>query len=129
LTGKFIFYYKIVLEVVSRRFPSQYVSALQEGGSMIGKVRVANFSVSIDGFGAGPQQDLAHPLGRGGAALHEWAFATRTFHRMLGTEGGSTDADDEFASRGFANIGAYIIGRNMFGPVRGPWLDDAWKGW
>jgi len=85
--------------------------------------------MSIDGYGAGPAQDLANPLGVGGPALHEWAFATRTFHRMLGTEGGSTGIDDEFAARGFADIGAFILGRNMFGPIRGPWADGNWKGW
>jgi dihydrofolate reductase len=95
----------------------------------MGKVRVASFSMSIDGFGAGPHQDLANPLGRGGPALHEWAFATRTFRRMHGTEGGSTDVDDEFAALGFANVGAWIIGRNMFGPIRGSWPDEQWKGW
>jgi dihydrofolate reductase len=85
--------------------------------------------MSIDGYAAGPGQDLANPLGVGGTALHEWAFATRTFRRMHGTEGGSGGVDDEFAARAFANIGAWIIGRNMFGPVRGPWPDDQWKGW
>jgi dihydrofolate reductase len=95
----------------------------------MGKVRVASFSMSIDGYGAGTDQDLANPLGVGGAALHEWAFATRTFRRMLGHEDGSTGIDDEFASLGFANVGAWILGRNMFGPVRGAWPDDQWKGW
>jgi dihydrofolate reductase len=93
------------------------------------KLRVHGFSLSLDGYGAGPNQDLENPLGVGGAALHGWAFATRTFRRMFGTEGGSTDTDDEFAARGFANIGAWILGRNMFGPVRGPWPDENWKGW
>lgn len=93
------------------------------------KVRVASFSVSLDGFGAGPGQDLEHPLGVGGEALHGWAFATRTFKSMFGEGGGSTGTDDEFARRGFDNIGAWILGRNMFGPVRGPWPDDGWKGW
>jgi len=95
----------------------------------MGKVRVASFGMSIDGYGAGPDQDLANPLGVGGGALHEWAFATRTFHRMLGKDGGSTGVDDEFALRGFAQVGAWIIGRNMFGPIRGPWPDDRWRGW
>jgi len=95
----------------------------------MGKVRVASFSMSIDGYGAGPDQDLANPLGVGGVALHEWAFATRTFHRMQGNEAGSTGIDDEFAALGFANVGAWILGRNMFGPVRGAWPDDQWKGW
>ena len=93
------------------------------------KLRVHGFSLSLDGYGAGPNQDIDNPLGVGGRALHEWAFATRTFRRMFGTEGGSTGVDDEFAARGFANIGAWILGRNMFGPVRGPWPDDSWKGW
>jgi dihydrofolate reductase len=85
--------------------------------------------VSIDGYGAGPSQSLENPLGIGGLALHEWIFKTRTFHAMTGEDGGETGVDDEFAARGFENIGAWILGRNMFGPVRGPWLDDSWKGW
>ena len=93
------------------------------------KVRVASFSVSMDGYAAGPRQDLENPLGVGGTELHEWAFATRTFRRMQGIEGGSIDEDDDFAIRGFENVGAWILGRNMFGPLRGPWPDDQWKGW
>ena len=94
------------------------------------KFRVASFSVSIDGFGAGVEQSLADPIGVGGMQLHEWAFATQTFRRMHGgDEVGSTGIDDGFAARGFENIGAWILGRNMFGPIRGPWPDDAWKGW
>ena len=93
------------------------------------RLRVHAFSISLDGYGAGPGQDLANPLGAGGAALHHWAFATRTFRQMFGQEGGSTGIDDEFIARGFDNIGAWILGRNMFGPVRGPWPDDSWKGW
>lgn len=93
------------------------------------KVRVAAFSISIDGFGAGPAQDLEHPLGVGGEALHEWAFATQTFHEKFGKEGGATGVDDDFAARGFAGVGAWILGRNMFGPIRGPWLDESWRGW
>jgi dihydrofolate reductase len=93
------------------------------------KVRVHAFSLSLDGYGAGPDQNLANPLGVGGVGLHEWVFATRTFKQMFGSDGGSTGADDEFAARGFQNIGAWIIGRNMFGPVRGQWPDDSWKGW
>ena len=92
-------------------------------------LRVHCFSVSIDGFGAGPNQDRENPLGVGGLALHEWVFGTRTFQQMFGRDGGTTGIDDEFAARGFANIGAWILGRNMFGPVRGPWPDDSWKGW
>jgi dihydrofolate reductase len=93
------------------------------------KLRVHCFSISLDGYGAGPDQDLDNPLGVGGLALHEWAFATRTFRKMFGHDGGTTGIDDEFAVRGFDNIGAWILGRNMFGPVRGPWPDDSWKGW
>ena len=93
------------------------------------KLRVHGFAVSIDGYGAGPDQSLAHPLGVGGSALHEWAVATRTFQRLHGSEGGSTGIDDDFVARGFAGIGAWILGRNMFGPIRGPWPDENWKGW
>ena len=91
---------------------------------------VRSFSISIDGYGAGPDQDLANPLGVGFEPAHEWMFATRTFRqRVRAQEGGSTGNDDEFAERGFANAGAWIVGRNMFGPIRGPWPDDTWKGW
>jgi dihydrofolate reductase len=93
------------------------------------KLRVHTFSISLDGYGAGPNQDLNNPLGIGGVALHEWVYATKTFREMLGGGGGATGVDDDFAARGLANIGAWIIGRNMFGPVRGRWLDDTWKGW
>jgi dihydrofolate reductase len=93
------------------------------------KLRVQSFTMSLDGYGAGPNQDLDNPLGVGGVALHEWAFATRTFRQMFGSEGGTSGIDDDFAARGFDNIGAWIMGRNMFGPIRGPWPDDAWKGW
>lgn len=90
---------------------------------------VSSFGISIDGFGAGPDQSLANPLGVGGPALMEWAFTTRSFHAMHGTGGGATGADDDFMARGFANIGAWILGRNMFGPIRGAWPDAEWKGW
>ena len=93
------------------------------------RLRVHAFGVSVDGFGAGPAQDLDHPLGVGGLALHGWLFATRTFQAMHGKEGGEAGVDDDFAARGFARVGACILGRNMFGPVRGPWPDEAWKGW
>jgi dihydrofolate reductase len=93
------------------------------------RLRVHCFSVSVDGFGAGPNQCLEHPLGEGGLALHEWAFATREFQRVHGLEGGSTGVDDGFMVRGFSRIGAWILGRNMFGPIRGTWPDDNWKGW
>ena len=93
------------------------------------KLRVHAFAISLDGYGAGPDQGLDHPLGKGGAGLHEWFYPTRTFQRMFGKDQGTTGVDDEFAARGFAGIGAWILGRNMFGPVRGPWPDESWKGW
>ena len=93
------------------------------------KLRVCCFAISIDGFSAGPHQSLANPLGAGGPGLFEWFFATRTFNKTHGGEGGETGVDDDFAARGFDNIGAWILGRNMFGPIRGPWPDDKWKGW
>lgn len=93
------------------------------------RVKVQAFSVSVDGFGAGPGQSLEHPLGIGGTALHEWFFPTRTFRAMVGETGGTDDVDEQFAQRSLANLGAWILGRNMFGPVRGPWPDDTWKGW
>ena len=94
------------------------------------KLRVQGFSISLDGYGAGPGQSLENPLGVGGMALHQWVLPTRTFQTMLfGKEGGTTGPDNDFAARGVANLGAWILGRNMFGPVRGPWPDDTWKGW
>jgi dihydrofolate reductase len=93
------------------------------------KLRVHAFSISLDGYGAGPDQDRTNPLGVGGEELHKWFVATRTFRQIFGREGGTTGVDDDFAARGLENIGAYILGRNMFGPVRGPWPDDTWKGW
>lgn len=93
------------------------------------KLRVHNFSISLDGYGAGPIQDQTNPLGVGGEELHDWFVATRTFQKITGKEGGTTGTDDDFAARGFKNIGACILGRNMFGPERGPWPDDSWKGW
>ncbi len=95
----------------------------------VSKLRVESFSISADGYGAGPDQSLDHPLGIGGRALHEWAMPTETFQRMFGKAGGTTGKDNDFAARGFRNIGAWILGRNMFGPVRGPWPDDRWRGW
>jgi dihydrofolate reductase len=95
----------------------------------MGKLRVHNFAVSVDGYGAGPNQSGANPLGVGGESLHGWAVVTRTFQQMLGKDGGSTGVDDDFMQRGFNNIGAWILGRNMFGPIRGVWPDDSWKGW
>jgi dihydrofolate reductase len=94
----------------------------------MGRVRVAAFGLSLDGYGAGPGQDLANPLGRGAEGLHEWMIPTRTFQGLYGKDG-STGIDDEFARRSFENVGAWIMGRNMFGPVRGPWPDETWRGW
>ena len=93
------------------------------------KLRVAGFSVSIDGFGAGPQQSLENPLGIGGTALAQWLFPTATFQRTFGDKPGTTGVDNDFAARGMQNLGAWILGRNMFGPIRGPWPDESWKGW
>jgi dihydrofolate reductase len=93
------------------------------------KLKVLAFSVSLDGFGAGPRQSLNDPLGVGGTTLHEWFYPTRSFQQMVGSEGGSTGVDDGFARRSFEGVGAWILGRNMFGPVRGAWPDDSWKGW
>jgi dihydrofolate reductase len=100
-----------------------------QDGTFMTKLRVHGFSISVDGYGAGPNQGLDNPLGVGGRALHQWFVATRTFQRMLGSDGGATGVDDDFAARGFSNVGAWILGRNMFGPVRGPWHDDTWNGW
>jgi len=93
------------------------------------KVRVNSFAVSLDGFAAGPEQSLEHPLGVRGPELFAWFFATRTWNEMQGLAGGSTGVDDAWARRGMENVGAWILGRNMFGPVRGPWPDESWKGW
>ena len=95
------------------------------------KLRVESFTISLDGFGAGPDQDLANPLGVGGTSLHGWAMSTRTFQKHLfgNNDGGASGIDDDFAQRGFQNMGAWILGRNMFGPVRGPWPDESWRGW
>ena len=93
------------------------------------KVRVQSFGVSLDGYGAGPEQSLEHPLGVNGPDLMEWFFHTRTWRSMQGESGGETGIDNEIAERGMSGIGAWILGRNMFGPVRGPWPDESWKGW
>jgi dihydrofolate reductase len=94
------------------------------------KLRECCFTISLDGFGAGPNQSLDTPLGVGGETLHGWFIPTRTFQKTLfGKEGGTTGPDDDFAARGFENVGAWILGRNMFGPIRGGWGDESWKGW
>ena len=94
------------------------------------RVRVNGFTISLDGYGAGPDQELSNPMGVGGGELHQWLFPTRTFQRgVLGNADGTTGVDDDFAARGFANVGAWILGRNMFSPDRGDWPDPNWKGW
>ncbi|MBV9277508.1 MAG: dihydrofolate reductase family protein [Candidatus Eremiobacteraeota bacterium] len=93
------------------------------------KVKVAGFGVSLDGFAAGTAQSLDHPLGVRGEEVFQWFFPTRTFRQMHGEEGGDTGLDDQFARRAMEGFGAFILGRNMFGPVRGEWPDDQWKGW
>ncbi len=93
------------------------------------KLRVNSFTISLDGYGAGPSQSVQEPLGVGAETLHEWMIGTRTFRKMFGKEGGGTGVDDDFAQRGFANVGSWILGRNMFGPVRGEWPDESWRGW
>ena len=93
------------------------------------KLRVHNVSVSLDGYAAGPAQSLEHPLGVGADRLHEWVFRTRTGRRMLGEEDGETGTDDDFIAEGERGIGATVMGRNMFGPIRGPWGDEQWRGW
>lgn len=95
----------------------------------MGKVRVAGFGVSLDGFSAGIEQSLGDPLGKRGTELFQWFFRTKSFRAMHGQEGGVVDTDDVYAHRAMDNFGAFILGRNMFGPVRGPWPDDSWKGW
>ena len=93
------------------------------------KLRVLSYAVSLDGYSAGVDQDLEHPLGVRGPELMEWFFPTRMFQRMYGSGDGETGIDNGFAERGFDNLGAWILGRNMFGPVRGPWPDESWRGW
>lgn len=93
------------------------------------KARVESFTISLDSFGAGPDQGPEQALGVGGQKLHGWEFATRTFQQMFGTDGGAAGTDADFAVRGLRNLGAWVMGRNMFGPVRGPWPDESWKGW
>ena len=93
------------------------------------RVRVAGFSISLDGFGAGPEQSLENPLGKRGRELHQWFFGTRMFREMTGQDGGSDGVDEAYAHRSMDGFGAFILGRNMFGPIRGPWPDESWKGW
>jgi dihydrofolate reductase len=96
---------------------------------VLGKVRVGGFAVSLDGYGAGPEQSLQDPLGKRGTELHRWMFGTRMFKAMVGKDGGTEGVDNDYAHRAMAGFGAFILGRNMFGPVRGEWPDESWKGW
>lgn len=96
---------------------------------MAGKVRVSSFAVSADGFGAGPDQSLANPLGVGGELLHHWFYPTKTFRTLFGQGQGSEGTDNAFAEKGMRGVGAWILGRNMFAASRGDWPDDGWKGW
>jgi dihydrofolate reductase len=95
----------------------------------VSKLRVQSFAISVDGYGARPNQDIQNPLGVGGSELMDWFFHTKVWRRMHGHDDGETGIDNGIAEQGFAGIGAWILGRNMFGPVRGPWPDDSWKGW
>src|SRR3989442_8999339 len=102
---------------------------MKPAGDSMSKLRVHNFAISLDGYGAGPRQGLEHGLGVGGEELHAWYIGTRAFREINGKTGGTTGPDNDFAKRFGERIGAYIMGRNMFGPVRGPWPDDQWRGW
>jgi dihydrofolate reductase len=93
------------------------------------RLLVSSFSISLDGYGAGPHQSMKEPLGVGGESLHDWLVSTRTFKHMIGQEGGEAGIDEDFAAKGMTGLGAWIMGRNMFGPVRGPWPDESWRGW
>lgn len=93
------------------------------------RLRVHNFTLSVDGFAAGPNQRIGHPLGEGGMQLHEWIFQTASFRAMGGEEGGDTGLNDQLFRARTENVGATIMGRNMFGPMRGPWVDETWRGW
>ena len=96
---------------------------------MMQRVRVHNFSVSLDGYGTGDGQSMEAPFGHAGTRLHEWFFPTRTFREMQGAPGGTTGVDNAFASQWASGVGAEIMGRNKFGPQRGPWMDEQWRGW
>jgi dihydrofolate reductase len=121
----------VLLKNVRTQAPGYYLLGVnRKEGMKMTRVRVEGFTISLDGYGAGPNQDIRNPLGVGGTDLHQWLVPTRTFQRTLfGADGGTTGIDDDFAARGFKNVGAWILGRNMFGPIRGSWPDMNWKGW
>lgn len=114
---------------ISQKLLRTYAGSGELREVMMQRLRVQCFSISVDGYGAGPNQSLENPLGVGGDASHEWLVHTRTFQQTHGGDGGPTGIDDDFAARVTANVGAWIIGRNMFAPSRGPWPDDSWRGW
>ena len=127
----------VVMHAASISFPiirrerrsAQFRIAILRWEQTMTRVRVHNFTISLDGYGAGPLQTREVPLGVGGEALHDWFVPTRTFQRITGKTGGTTGVDDDIAARSGQGVGAWIMGRNMFGPIRGPWPDDAWRGW
>src|SRR6266550_2976417 len=110
-------------------FGTAHSTHLKPPEESMSKLRVHNFAISLDGYGAGPRQRQEDPLGVGGEELHGWYVDTRAFHEINGKTGGTTGPDNDFAKRFGEGVGAYIMGRNMFGPVRGPWPDDQWRGW
>src|SRR6266566_6285607 len=110
-------------------FGTAHSTQMKATGDSVSKLRVHNFAISLDGYGAGPRQSRENPLGVGGEELHGWYVGTRAFREINGKTGGTTGPDNDFAKRFGEGIGAYIMGRNMFCPVRGPWPDDRWRGW
>jgi dihydrofolate reductase len=118
-----------ILIATCNQYGARQIAGCDRKEQLMSKLRVNCFSLSLDGYGAGPDQDRDNPMGVGGMPLHQWVFPTHTFQKMLGKESGETGVDDDFAARGFENIGAWILGRNMFGPIRGEWPDESWKGW
>jgi dihydrofolate reductase len=119
----------VPVRLISSRLAPRHPHAIHKQGVPMTKLRVQSFSISLDGYGAGPDQSLENPLGVGGEELHGWLIPTRTFQKLYVQDAGTTGVDNDFAERGFANVGAWIMGRNMFGPVRDAWPDESWKGW
>jgi dihydrofolate reductase len=119
----------VALEFIEAWVAMEYELNDSKTEEPMSKVKVGAFSISLDGFGAGPRQNVNDPIGARGHELHSWLFETAVFKKMIGESGGSTGIDNDFAAQSFENVGAWIMGRNMFGPVRGSWQDDSWKGW